>query len=329
MKHTKLLVVVVSLLMGGLTMYGQDFIPNGAPHIRVFTNFHNTFSGGESQPAFQIQRAYLGYGHQFSKTISGKVVLDVGNPGVGKLNLTAYLKNAYVQYKSGRITAKLGMIGLHQFKLQESLWGGRYLYKSFMDEHKIGPSADLGAFIAYKISSKLSADITIANGEGYKSVQQDSLLKYSVGVTFNLIKGLDLRASYDYMGMEDAQQTISLYAGYSKDAFSVGAEYIQQLNHKMNSGEHLNGLSFFSSYSFGEFRAFGRFDQLSSPAISTGDDPWNFGKDGNLVIAGLEYNATTGIKMTPNYQLWMPADGSDAIHIAYLSFLIKFYLRTS
>ncbi len=324
MKTNKLLTLLSSLLISTTLAFGQEFEPNGSPHIRVFTNFHSTITDGVAQNAFEIQRAYLGYGHNFTKSLSGSVMLDVGDPGVGKLNMTAYLKNAYLQYKSGRITAQIGMIGLYQFKLQESLWGGRYLYKSFMDEHKIGPSADLGAFVAYKISSKLSADITIANGEGYKLVQQDSLLKYSVGATFTPVKGLDLRASYDYMGMDAAQQTISLYAGYSVNKMKVGAEYIQQLNHKMADGEDLNGLSFYGSYSLKKMRLFGRFDQLSSPALLEGNDPWNFGKDGRLIIAGLEFSPTKGINMTPNYQLWMPADGGSNIHIAYLSFLIKF-----
>lgn len=316
--------VSVLFLTGGFSAFAQEFTPNGKPSIRVFTNFHSTITNGETQSAFEIQRAYLGYEHNFSKTLSGSVILDVGNPGVGKLDMTAYLKNAFLQYKSGRITANMGMIGLHQFKMQENQWGGRYLYKSFIDEYKMGPSADLGAFLSYEIFPKLSADITIANGEGYKSIQADSVLKYSFGATVLPINGLSVRASYDRMGLSAPQQTISLYAGYTISKVKLGAEYIQQLNHNMNAQEDLNGVSFYGSYTHKKIRFFGRFDQLGSTRLSGSADPWNLNKDGNLVIAGVEFNPAKGIMLTPNYQLWMPADGGSNINIAYLSLQIKF-----
>mgnify|MGYP006423352937 FL=1 len=151
MKKLRLLFFIVILIGGRAILVGQDFVPSGTPSIRVFTNFHSQLSDGEVLNAFQIQRAYLGYKHQFSRTISGKLYLDVADPGVGKLQMTGYLKNAYLQYKGDRLTAKFGLIGLHQFRLQEDLWGGRYLFKSFQDQYKFGPSADLGAHISYKL----------------------------------------------------------------------------------------------------------------------------------------------------------------------------------
>ena len=123
------------------------------------------------------------------------------------------------------------------------LWGGRYLFKSFQDQYKYGPSADLGAHVSYKLTPFISADITVANGEGYKSIQQDSLLKYSAGVTITAIEGLDLRVYYDYMGMDHAQQSLSFYAGYTGDRLRFGAEYNKQFNHKMSGDEHMSGFS--------------------------------------------------------------------------------------
>ncbi|MBT3244319.1 MAG: hypothetical protein HN352_14310 [Bacteroidetes bacterium] len=324
MKKLRLLFFIVILIGGRAILVGQDFVPSGTPSIRVFTNFHSQLSDGEVLNAFQIQRAYLGYKHQFSRTISGKLYLDVADPGVGKLQMTGYLKNAYLQYKGDRLTAKFGLIGLHQFRLQEDLWGGRYLFKSFQDQYKFGPSADLGAHISYKLSSMMSADITVANGEGYKSIQQDSLLKYSAGFTVRPYEGVDLRVYYDYMGIDQAQQSLSLYAGYTLGRVKIGAEYNKQFNHKMNGDEHLYGLSFYSSYTMEKTRIFCRFDQLSSVEIIAGDDPWNLGKDGRAILAGIEYSPVKGILVTPNYQAWIPADGSSVVHIAYLSCQIKF-----
>ena len=328
MKLRILILTLISLLFSG-TSFSQEaqeeaFEPYGKAIIRIYTNYHSTWSGGKSDRQFQIQRAYLGYQQQFSKTLSGRLILDVGDPSFGNFQMTAYLKNAFLQYKKNKLTLAMGMIGLYQFKLQEDLWGGRYFYKSFMDEHSFGPSADLGAFAKYDIHKVVSVDFTVANGEGYKKLESDSALKVSFGTTVKPLKGLDLRASYDYMGKEAPQQTIALYAGYTVKNLRVGAEYNYQLNHKMNAAEDLTGISVYGSYKLKKLRFTGRYDNLSSPIIGSETDPWNYGKDGQLFMVGLEFNPVKGIMVTPNYQGWSPADGSSMEHSAYLSLEIRF-----
>lgn len=321
-------ILSLSLLFLSVYVFSQEneekYKPNGKGIIRIYTNYHSTFSDGDASSVFEIQRAYLGYHANFSEKISGRLILDVGDPDFGSLDMTAYLKNAYVQYTSGKLLAKIGMIGLHQFKMQEDLWGGRYLYKSFMDEHKFGPSADLGAYVSYQLHDMLSADITIANGEGYKSVQSDTTLKYSVGISVQPLKGLDFRTSYDYMSREAAQQTLALYLAYSVENMSLGAEYNYQWNHRMVQSNHLQGISVFGSYHTKLARLFARYDNLSSPVLASEEDPWNYEDDGHLFIAGVEFNPIKGLRVTPNYQGWYPADGSPVFHSAYLSLEIRF-----
>jgi len=302
----------------------EEFRPYGDPIIKIFTNYHSTFSDGESSTVFEIQRAYLGYQANLSEKISGKLILDVGDPHFGDLQMTAYLKNAFVQNQDGKLVAKIGMIGLYQYKIQERQWGGRYLYKSFMDEHKFGPSADLGAFVGYQFHDKVSADITIANGDGYKSIESDTTLKYSVGATLTPIRGLVFRTSYDYMGQEAVQQTLAFYLGYSAEKVDLGAEYNYQWNHKMVQNHRLQGLSFYGSYHSKLARYFARYDKLSSPVLSGDADPWNYGNDGQLFIAGVEFHPVKGVIITPNYQGWIPSDGGAVSHSAYLSLEIKF-----
>jgi hypothetical protein len=301
-----------------------EFKPYGKAFIRVYTNYHSTWTNGEANKVFEIQRAYFGYQYQLSEYISGRLTLDVGDPDFGELEMTAYLKHAYVQYRKDKLTAKIGMIGLHQFRMQEDMWGGRYLYKSFMDEQRFGPSADLGAYLAYDIHKNVSVDLTIANGEGYKKMESDTALKYSAGITVLPLDGLDFRFSYDHMGNDSAQQTLALYLGYSTDKLAVGAEYNQQLNHKRNAGHDLTGISFYGSYVLKKIRLFGRFDILSSPMLTTDTDPWNYAKDGELIIAGIEFRPVKGLMVTPNYQGWIPADGGGVSHSAYLSLEIRF-----
>ena len=292
--------------------------------MKVYTNYHSTWTNGEANKAFEIQRAYFGYKAQMGEHISGRLTLDVGDPNFGSLEMTAYLKNAYVQYSKNKLTAKLGMIGLHQFKMQENLWGGRYLYKSLMDEHKFGPSADLGAYVSYDIHKMLSVDFTVANGEGYKKLESDTVLKYSAGITILPFESLDLRASYDYMGSDSAQQTLALYAAYHLGKIAVGAEYNHQFNHKRINQHDLSGISLYGSYLMKKTRFFGRYDILSSPKLGTDTKPWNYARDGQLFIAGVEFRPVRGLIVTPNYQGWVPADGSGTSHSVYLSLEIKF-----
>ena len=122
----------------------------------VFTNVNSTFNKNGNSKAFEITRAYLGYEYFFSKNISTRINLDVGDPGVGKLQMTAYIKNAFVQYKNEGLTARFGMFGVDQYNLQEKQWGYRYVYKSFQDAYNFGPSADLGAGFEYSPAKFIS-----------------------------------------------------------------------------------------------------------------------------------------------------------------------------
>jgi hypothetical protein len=173
----------------------------------------------------------------------------------------------------------------------------------------------------YKV---LNVDLTVANGEGYKKLESDTALKYSLGATIRPFQGFDLRASYDHMGQDSAQQTLALYVEYRKDKLAAGAEYKKQLNHKRIDGHDLTGISVYGSYLMKKIRLFGRYDMLSSPTLSTDTDPWNYTNDGQLVILGVEIRPVRGLIVTPNYQGWIPANGGGVSHSAYLSLEIKF-----
>ncbi len=80
--------VTFVLLLAMLTSKSQTnevFKPEGSPFMRIYTNFHTTYSDGESQSAFELTRVYLGYKYQFSKEISAKANIDVGDPN-GRLS---------------------------------------------------------------------------------------------------------------------------------------------------------------------------------------------------------------------------------------------------
>lgn len=289
----------------------DTFTPNGKPIIRVFSNAHTTFSDGSNTAGFEVTRVYLGYEHHFSQDFSGTVIYDVANPGVGGLQMTAYLKNAFLNYKHKDLSVNFGMIPTTQFKVQEDFWGNRYLAKVFQDEYGFNPSADLGASATYRFNKIISADLAIENGEGYKKVQADNKFKTAFGLTLNPVKELTIRGMADVMGQGTAQTTYAGFVGYKGGKFALAAEYNYQKNHSMVSGNNYYGTSFYGSYEISKkAKFFARYDDLQSntPTGKTAD--WNLANDGKLYMAGFEYAPVAGIKLSPNFRGWSPADSS-------------------
>ncbi|HSG67361.1 MAG TPA: hypothetical protein VK994_01545, partial [Bacteroidales bacterium] len=265
--------MIIMMSLGSLIAQDQkgseeDFTPHGAPILKVFTNFNSTWKGGRNLSQFEITRAYLGYEHTFTKNFSGRLILDVGDPGVGGFKNVAYLKNAFLKYKVGKFSASFGMIPSNQFEIQEKIWRHRYIMKSFQDEYKFGPSADLGLIVDYQIADFVSVDAAFMNGEGYKLIQLDTTFKASVGATFTVFENMIIRGYYDITTADTNQQTIAAFVGWNAAKWSVGGEYNLQLNHFNNDGHDLSGFSFYGSYEFNKhIGVYGRYDYLESSEL--------------------------------------------------------------
>ena len=321
-----ILLFLVGSMFGQSAQTSSKFKPSGAPIVDIYTDFHTNFSNGGSASKFEIGRAYFGYGFKFSPYFSGQVKLDVGNPGVGGLQMTAYLKAAEVTYHRDGFKAQFGLIGTTAFGMIEHDWQNRYLFKTLQDNNGFNPSADMGMLVSYKFAPFISADFSIFNGEGYKHLQADSTFKYAFGVTLTPAKGLTIRGYYDVMSKTAAQQTTSLFANYKTGGLSVAAEYDNQVNHGMVSGKNYSGVSFFANYRFNKsVKIFGRYDDVTSATMTGQVDPWNYKKDGSTVIAGVELDPVKGVRVSPNIQVWSPKVSTQhSLTAAYLSFEYKF-----
>ncbi|HPF50361.1 MAG TPA: hypothetical protein PK335_02245 [Draconibacterium sp.] len=328
MKKTTVFTVLL-LLVAGFAFSQEkteEFKPNGKPLALIFTNFNTSFSDGESTKSFEITRAYLGYEYNFSPEWYAKLVLDIGDPKAGGLQMTAFLKNAYVQYKKSNLTASFGMISTTQFKVSEKIWGLRYVEKSFQDAYKFNASADLGFNIDYQFADFISADFSIINGEGYKLIQADDFVRPGLGITVNPVKSVTARAFVDTYGKDVKQQSLATFLAYSGIKLMVAAEYNYQKNYNLVEGQDIYGTSFFATYMAGKkIKLYGRFDDLKSKPLAGETNPWQYSKDGQLILAGIEYDAVKGVKISPNMRYWNPADGSiPATTYAYLNFEFKF-----
>jgi hypothetical protein len=305
----------------------EEFKPNGKPLALIFTNFHTSFSDGESASEFENTRAYLGYEYNFSKELYAKVVFDVGDPDDGgDYELTAFLKNAYLQYSKGNLKAYFGMISTTQFKISEKLWGNRYMMKSYQDEYKFNSSADLGFNIDYKFADFISADFSVINGEGYKKVQGDSLLRYGIGMTIVPVKNVIARVFVDQTGDDVKQKSLATLLAFTNDKLVLAGEYNYQSNYKMVDEQDHYGTSFYATYKAKKnVKLFARYDDLNSKKLTGETEAWNISKDGQLMLAGVEYSPVKGVKITPDIRFWNPdSNSAENTTYLYLSAQLKF-----
>jgi len=286
------------------------------PVALVFTDIYSGINKGNNPTAIEIKRAYIGYNIKLQKGFSSKIVLDIGSPdnssSYSLLKRYAYFKNAYLQYETGKLNIKFGIIPMQLFKIQEKVWGHRYIEKSATDKYKFGTSSDLGLSANYKINQFAEIDLTLSNGEGNAILQHDSTYKAAVGLTLKPYKGLIIRTYIDILSKNYNQITIANFIGYKIDKkISIGFEYDKQYNVKDALNENLNIFSATASYSFNDkFQIFSRYDIFRSNILNKEIQAWNIAEDGSAIIGGIQYTPISKIRMALNYQGWFPYAGN-------------------
>ena len=301
----------------------------GSAIITIYSDLHSGFGTVNNDRGFNLDRAYIGYQYKLPHNLLIKAVMDFDqSDDVDDIQRVGFIKNAMVSWKHEGLTLNGGLISTTQFKTQEDFWGKRYVMKSFQDEYKFGSSADLAVSAAYKFCDIFSADVIVANGEGYKKVQVDDGLQYGAGLTLTPVKGFMVRAygSYNEAGqsIKDAAQNkddvkgttnLAFFAGYKNSAFSLGAEYNWMKNTKFANGNDKSGASVYTTINLTKkINIYGRWDYLTSK------DSWDSAKDGMAGMAGVEFKLGKYVKLSPNFRIWAPkADGTKNLTYAYLN----------
>ena len=316
--NTKKLSFTILVIFFSLNIYTQD-TNKGDIFSTIFWNYNTDLSSESSKKnSFEVKRVYLGYKFKIDDKISAKVTFDIGKNSAGSDN-TAFLKTAQIDWSlKDNFKLSFGMIGNKQFKYQESIWGYRYLYKTFQDENKFGSSADLGVNGEIKVSKNLKMNLFMLNGEGYKNIQDDDgYMKIGGNLIYEISNGLSLKLYYDSEpGNDEFNVTnVGYFIGYDKNKTRVGLEYNKINNAKSyNSPSLENNLSGFSGYISQNFSenssVFFRYDSLESNIVSGSSEPWNSGKDGKLMILGYEHVVTKGFKLNLNYRNYNYTDNS-------------------
>jgi len=316
MKKIKFILTIFIIFIG-FEIYSQQ--NKGKVSTRVYWNFNKDFTkDAPRKNAFEIKRAYFGYEYRINDNISSKVTFDVGKNSSGS-DHTAFLKIAQLDWKiKNNLKLSIGMIGNKQFKFQESIWGYRYMYKTFQDENKFGSSADLGVNAEIKISEKINLNLFALNGEGYKNVQDDNgFIKIGGNLIYEFDNGFSAKIYYDSQPSIENFNLVNTgyFIGYEKEKTRIGLEYNEMLNgktYKDPSKDHsLSGFSgYISQTLFKNATIFFRYDSLGSNILSGSSEPWNSREDSKLMIFGYEYVVIKGFKLNLNYRNYNYNDNS-------------------
>lgn len=276
--------------------------------LTTFANMYSGFGEQNDERGFELERAYIGYQHQFGNGLSMQAVADFGrSKEVQDMQRIGFIKNAWVRWQRNGWDLYGGLISTTQFKTQEDFWGKRYVMKSFQDEYKFGSSADVGLSVAYRFCDQVSADVIVVNGEGYKKIQFEQGMQYGAGLTVKPAEGLMMRVygSYDEATDPNLKGKVNLasFVGYARNGYSVGAEYNYQMNTSYQDDANQNGVSVYATVPAGKkVNVFARWDRLDS------NNGWNLETDGMNVLAGAEVKLGKYVKLAPNVRLSVPED---------------------
>ena len=304
--------------------------PAPRPFVKIYADLYSGLTAADRSSAFEVRRAYFGYKADLNDRYSAEVKLDIGSPNdiseYSRIRRYAYFKTAAFYYKTEKCFLKFGIIDIDLFKLEEDLWDHRYIAKSFMDIHRFGDIADLGAGFRYKVSDLLSADLTVSNGEGYTHLQSDNAFKTGLGFSLTPYKDLLIRMFTDYTETTERQLTFSSFVTYATGKATLGIEYDYKINRDFVLNHDLYGISGFLSYRIGrKAEAFFRYDRLTSNIPGDEDRPWNLIDDGSALFGGLQYRLTDGLRAALTYRDWVPlASNLDNLRYLYLNFEIRF-----
>ena len=327
----KLISVGIILFFTWQILFNQTVNSASHPITEIFTDFHLNLNDTSKTTGFGLNRAYLGYNFTYDDHFSGSVIVNAGNPedlAPGSVpKRYAYIREASLSYSNEKVKIAFGITGTRLFEFQQRFWGKRYIANTYQSINGYGFVADLGFVVDYQINDILKADLTLMNGEGYNNVQLDNSLRTSVGFTLTPKNGFAFRIFGDIMRMKNLWQPMFLgFAGFKNEKFTIGAEITYKSNLDIIEGHHAWGVSGTGSVRVADkTELFARYDYSTSVLVPEDPQKWNYLKDGNFIIMGIQYSFSENVKIALDYQGTKPYDNDlERSDTVFVNALFKF-----
>ena len=294
-------------------IHAQEKKSSGQPIMQIITDFHLDLNDTAKTTGFGLSRAYVGYNYIPVDYFSCKIILNIGTPEelpkVASPRRYAYFREASVTYEKDKLKVSFGITTTRHFDYLQQFWGKRFIYNEFELLNKYGYIADLGVVFDYKFSDKLTVDVALTNGEGYSDIQLDNGLKAAAGITYKPTSHYVFRFYNDLNNNKGVKQyTLSSFAGVDNRLINFGVSFHYRTNMDLVEGHDSWGVSSTGSVKLpANYEIFARYDYSGSLTVPGEANPWNYLKDANLVIFGLQKSISANVKLALDYQNSIPS----------------------
>jgi hypothetical protein len=199
---------------------------------------------------YNINRTLLIYKYNIVKqlrlSVAGNTYLkDKNKP----LELTPYLKRAYLQYHDKKISITAGLIVLEQFKYQRKIWQLRYIDKTFQNKFKYGENRNVGLKMKHELSNSFAYDFALTSGYSTPIDNYTEEYAFSGGQTFKL-PFCTFRLFNSFMIKQNIEHTSSLFIAKKLNKTNIGVEFAGQFNCSEDLFEQQKGGSIFVNHRF-------------------------------------------------------------------------------
>jgi hypothetical protein len=319
------------------------------PFGQIYTGFRYAFKDTyKPQAAFEFNQGIIGYFHQLSPKVSGKIMFDVNRTtnitsitdSTGQSmkvtyfegsKYTAYLKMAEIKWDiSDYLSMRVGqLLNTQYLTFIDPFWGYRYIDVTFQERNprlgepypRLGQPADFGIQFDVKIKEKFLNQFSVVNGEGpFRQQDMNGKFIFSNNVQFVPVKNLTLKLYGDYGPAIDTgaafgdRWVVSCFAGYKTSKFRIGGEYDFVNNYSWAEGKDYSGFSIFGGWNFvGNFDVLARWDYLEIHTIVEVDVM-------NYYIIGFQYEPVKLFTTSVNFRYL----SFEEIPFIYASFGLKF-----
>ena len=259
--------------VGGTVFADASYINNRNDGVK------NAQSGAD----YDIKRAYLAVDHKFNDVFSANFTTDFTYDSTTKAT-QLYIKKAYLQaHLSDALNIRAGAADTTWIPFVESLYGYRFVEKTFIDDYGYGTSSDWGLHaFGSLLDHHVGYAFSVVDGAGYKvpaigaANRTDTVdIEGRVNVTYShftvAVGGYDGKLGKSSTGTPSfhTAERFDAVAAYTDSRVRVGVEYmwakyysdvLQSNPLKTNSSE---GVSTFASFNFTpQISVFGRYDWL-------------------------------------------------------------------
>jgi len=343
MKKALLLGFIVPLLAAGQISQDVDKEKKSYVFAQIFADFGYSFKDSfKPQAAFNFNQGIIGYYHQLSKNISGKIMYDVtrtthiyeitDSAGI-QMNInyfegskfTGYLKMAEIKWDvTDWFTFRVGQLLSTQYlTFQDRFWGYRYIDVTFQEKFRMGMPADFGVQFDFRYKDIILNQVSVVNGEGpfrYQDINGKFL--YSNNLQVYPMEGLKLKFYIDFAPPPDTGQSqylrsvVAFFAGYQTQQFRVGGELVWVNNAGWSKELDHNGFSIFGSYFINEkFEILARYDHLYFDQTGLLSSQYL-----DYYIIGAQYQPIENFTTSLNFRYY----SKESLPFIYASFGLKF-----